>query len=86
MQQIADWLEKLAEYVQRFAENGIDVSVLRYLTEVLHAIDSLMRLKRSSAAACSARRAVGLRSNSKATASSVGGDDADPLSHGFIYR
>ena len=31
MQQIADWLEKLgmSEYAQRFAENEIDVSVLR---------------------------------------------------------
>ena len=31
----ADWLEKLgmSEYAQRFAENGIDVSVLRYLTD-----------------------------------------------------
>jgi class 3 adenylate cyclase/tetratricopeptide (TPR) repeat protein len=35
MQQIAYWLEKLgmSEYAQRFAENGIDVSVLRYLTD-----------------------------------------------------
>src|SRR6516162_3704380 len=35
MQQIADWLEKvgMSEYAQRFAENGIDVSVLRYLTD-----------------------------------------------------
>jgi class 3 adenylate cyclase len=35
MQQIAGWLEKLgmSEYAQRFAENGIDVSVLRYLTD-----------------------------------------------------
>src|SRR5262252_7823388 len=35
MQQIAQWLEKLGlfEYTQRFAENGIDVSVLRYLTD-----------------------------------------------------
>jgi class 3 adenylate cyclase len=35
MQQIADWLEKLGlgQYAQRFAENGIDVSVLRYLTD-----------------------------------------------------
>src|SRR6516225_8746760 len=35
MQQIADWLEKLgmSEYSQRFAENGIDVSVLRDLTD-----------------------------------------------------
>ena len=31
MQQIADWLEKLglSEYTARFAENGIDISVLR---------------------------------------------------------
>src|SRR5262249_3992068 len=35
MQQIADWLEKLgmSEYTQRFAENRIDVSVLRELTD-----------------------------------------------------
>ena len=35
MQQIADWLETLgmSEYAQRFAENGIDVSVLRHLTD-----------------------------------------------------
>ena len=35
MQQIADWLEKLGieRYAQRFAENDIDVSVLRHLTE-----------------------------------------------------
>lgn len=35
MQQIADWLEKLgmSEYAQCFAENRIDVSVLRYLTD-----------------------------------------------------
>ena len=35
MQQIADWLEKLgmSEYAQRFAENDIDVSVLRHLTD-----------------------------------------------------
>jgi hypothetical protein len=34
MQQIADWLNQLgmSEYAQRFAENGIDVSVLRDLT------------------------------------------------------
>ena len=32
MQQVADWLEKLGlgQYAQRFAESGIDVSVLRY--------------------------------------------------------
>jgi class 3 adenylate cyclase len=35
MQQIADWLEKLgmSEYAQRFAENKIDVWVLRHLTD-----------------------------------------------------
>jgi hypothetical protein len=35
MRQIADWLEKLgmSEYAHRFAENGIDISVLRHLTD-----------------------------------------------------
>src|SRR6476620_9169445 len=35
MQQIADWLDKLgmSEYAERFAENKIDVSVLRHLTD-----------------------------------------------------
>jgi class 3 adenylate cyclase len=35
MQQIADWLEKLnlGQYAQRFAENDIDFSVLRHLTD-----------------------------------------------------
>jgi class 3 adenylate cyclase len=35
MQEIADWLTRLGlpEYAQRFAENGIDFSVLRYLTD-----------------------------------------------------
>jgi class 3 adenylate cyclase len=35
MQQIADWLEKLGigQYAQRFAENGIEVSVLPHLTD-----------------------------------------------------
>jgi hypothetical protein len=35
MQQIADWLEKLgmSEYADHFAENKIDVSVLRHLTD-----------------------------------------------------
>jgi len=35
MQQIADWLEKLgmSEYAQRFAENGINLEALRYLTD-----------------------------------------------------
>jgi hypothetical protein len=35
MQQIADWLEKLGmpEYAQCFADNKIDVSVVRHLTD-----------------------------------------------------
>jgi hypothetical protein len=35
VQEIADWLEKLgmSEYAQRFADNGIDVSVLPHLTD-----------------------------------------------------
>jgi SAM domain (Sterile alpha motif) len=35
MQQIADWLKKLgmAEYTEGFAENRIDLSVLRHLTD-----------------------------------------------------
>src|SRR5262252_6160850 len=35
MQHIADWLKKLGlpEYGERFAENGIDVSVLPHLTD-----------------------------------------------------
>jgi class 3 adenylate cyclase len=35
MQQIADWLEKLgmSEYADRFAENDVDSSVLRHLTD-----------------------------------------------------
>ena len=35
MQQVADWLKKLgmSEYAQRFAENDIDTTVLRHLTD-----------------------------------------------------
>ena len=35
MQEVADWLGKLgmSEYADRFAENKIDVSVLRHLTD-----------------------------------------------------
>jgi hypothetical protein len=35
MQQIADWLKKLgmAQYAQAFADNDIDFSVLRHLTD-----------------------------------------------------
>src|SRR5215472_3821155 len=35
MQSISEWLEKLGleQYAQRFAENGVDFSVLRHLTD-----------------------------------------------------
>jgi hypothetical protein len=35
MQEMADWLKALglAEYARAFAENGVDVSVLPYLTD-----------------------------------------------------
>jgi SAM domain (Sterile alpha motif) len=35
VREIADWLEKfgMSDYSERFAETGIDVSVLRYLTD-----------------------------------------------------
>jgi SAM domain (Sterile alpha motif) len=38
VQEIADWLGKLSmsEYAQRFAENKIDLSALRYLTDQDH--------------------------------------------------
>jgi hypothetical protein len=38
MQQIADWLEKLgmSEYAERFAENDVDIAVLRHLTDQDH--------------------------------------------------
>jgi hypothetical protein len=45
MQHIADRLGKLGmpEYVERFTENGIDISVLRYLTDQdLEKIDVLL--------------------------------------------
>src|SRR6185295_8171091 len=35
MREIAQWLKKLGleQYAERFAENGIDISVLRHLTD-----------------------------------------------------
>jgi hypothetical protein len=35
MKEISDWLEKLgmSEYAERFADNKIDVSVLRHITD-----------------------------------------------------
>ena len=52
MQQIADWLEKLgmSEYAQRFAENDIDFSVLRDLTD--QDLEGPWRLARSSPEDC----------------------------------
>ena len=49
MQQIAEWLEKLgmSEYAQRFAENGIDIAVLRHLTD--QDLKEHRRLARASA-------------------------------------
>jgi SAM domain (Sterile alpha motif) len=50
MQQIAEWLQKLgmSEYAERFAENGIDISVLPYLTDQdLKDIGVLLGSKRS---------------------------------------
>ena len=69
MQQITDWLKQLgmSEYAERFAENGIDISVLRDLTDqdlkdlgvslghrrkMLRAIASFAGAAPTSAAAC----------------------------------
>ena len=55
MQEIADWLKTLgmSEYVQRFAENGIDVSALRHLTDQdLKDIGVLLGHRRKMLAAC----------------------------------
>ena len=74
MQQIADWLEKLgmSEYAQRFAENGIDFSVLRrpdrsgpqrsasslgHRRKMLRAIARACRRRAGIAAACRSDRA-----------------------------
>ena len=60
MQQIADWLEKLgmSEYAQCFAENKIDVSVLRHLTDQdLKDIGVLLGHRRTLAPARTARDA-----------------------------
>src|SRR5215471_5574422 len=51
---ITEWLASLglSEYAQRFAENGIDVSVLRYLTDQdLEKIGVLLRHRRKMLAA-----------------------------------
>jgi SAM domain (Sterile alpha motif) len=68
MHEIADWLEKLgmSEYARRFAENKIDLSALRYLTDQdlkdigLHSgIDArCWRSSRSLATLCRYRRSL----------------------------
>ena len=80
MQQIADWLKQLgmSEYTERFAENGIDISVLRDLTDqdlkdigvllghrrkILRAISEL-----SSAALLTTEPAVGTEAKAQDTA------------------
>ena len=80
MQQIADWLKMLgmSEYAERFAENGIDISVLRDLTDqdlkdigvllghrrkILRAIGEL-----SSAAPLTTKPAVGTEPKAQDTA------------------
>jgi hypothetical protein len=54
MQPIAEWLDKLGlgHYAQRFAENGIDLSDLRHLTDqALKDIGVLLRHRRRMLAA-----------------------------------
>jgi class 3 adenylate cyclase len=58
MEDVADWLEKLgmSEYAQRFTENGIDVSVLRHLTDQdLEKIGVLLGHRRKMLAAIAER-------------------------------
>jgi hypothetical protein len=58
LQKIAEWLETLgmSEYATRFAENGIDVSVLRYLTDQdLEKIGVLLGHRRKMLAAIAER-------------------------------
>ena len=45
MQQIAEWLKTLgvAEYLQRFGENRIDLSVLPYLTDQDLGVGAVLR-------------------------------------------
>ena len=67
MQQIAEWLEKLgmSEYAHRFVENGIDVSVLRYLTDQdLEKIGVLLGHRRKILAAIGELAGRAVRGNS----------------------
>ena len=61
MQQIAEWLGSLGlgQYTQRFDENGIDVSVLRHLTDAdLAALGVLLGHRRKMLAAIALSGAV----------------------------
>ena len=61
MQQIADWLKALGleQYAQRFAENDIDVSVLRHLTDAdLEKIGVSLGHRRKMLAAIAQRHGV----------------------------
>jgi SAM domain (Sterile alpha motif) len=61
MQQIADWLKALGpeQYAQRFAENDIDVSVLRHLTDAdLEKIGVSLGHRRKMLAAIAERHGV----------------------------
>jgi class 3 adenylate cyclase len=68
--EISDWLQQLgmSEYAQRFTENGIDVSVLRHLTDQdLEKIGVLLGHRRKMLAAI-AERADGVPAVSQTTA------------------
>ena len=83
MQQIANWLKMLgmSEYTERFAENGIDISVLRDLTDQdLRDISVLLGHRRkilraigelSSAAPLTTKPAVGTEPKAQDTANAA---------------
>jgi hypothetical protein len=77
MQQIADWLKKLglSEYAQRFADNAIDFSVLRDLTEKdLRALGVLLGHRRRILRAIAELDAVASASIETATEPMMGGE------------
>jgi class 3 adenylate cyclase/predicted ATPase len=83
MQQISDWLEKLGlgQYAQRFAENEIDVTVLRHLTDQdLREIGVPLGHRRKMLAAIR----EGMGSPTPAPAEPV--TDLEPTSHGSAER
>ena len=87
MQQIADWLEKLglSEYAPRFAENRIDFSVLRDLTDQdLKDLGVVLGDRRKLLRAIGEldTAAPAARGNAAAT----GGRRRAPLRHGDVLR